>query len=83
MIEAPTISSAVWPKIFWALRFQLVMMPLRCMPTIASLEDATMLARRSVSISACLRAVMSRMMPATRRGSPPSSTYTFPRVQSQ
>ena len=46
MMDIPTISSAEYPKIFSAPLFQLVIMPLRSLPIMASSENSTMAASR-------------------------------------
>jgi hypothetical protein len=59
----PITSSAEYPKRRAAPGFQLVTMPSSVSVTIASSEDSTTAASRLRASSACLRSVMSSMMP--------------------
>ena len=62
----PRTSSAVYPKMRSAPLFQLMTMPSRVLPMIASSEDSTMAASRAFVPSARLRSVMSAMKALNR-----------------
>ena len=57
----PTISAAGYPKIRSAAAFQLVTVPSSVLAMMASLEEETMAARRSIASCACLSRVTSRV----------------------
>src|ERR1017187_9685291 len=57
----PSISPAEYPNIRSAPAFQLMIVPSRALPTIASSEDSTMAASRESDASARFRSVMSRI----------------------
>ena len=58
MMEVPTISSAVYPKIFSAPLFQVMMTLFRSLLMMASVEDSTIAASRGEAISACFNSAM-------------------------
>jgi hypothetical protein len=60
-IEAPIISSALYPKIRSAAAFQLVTTPSRVLPTMASTEEDTIAARRALACSVAIWVVTSRV----------------------
>jgi hypothetical protein len=69
MIDLPIISSAVYPKMRSAPKFQLVMILFKSLPMIASSDEATMAASRREVISERWRHRMVRSeSPARRAG---------------
>ena len=60
-IGRPSISSAEYPNMPWAPRFQDVMTPSRPVLMTASTEDSTTEAKRRLASSACRRSVISTM----------------------
>src|SRR5688572_16121710 len=70
VMEVPTISAAVYPKIFSAPRFQLVMMLSRSLPMIASSDDSTMAASwRAARVDGTSRRVSELMSVSSRKSS--------------